>query len=325
MSFLDHLQSLHESVEDLFEQVELTTTEELLDEAVEKFADIPNTWKKSFVKGRASAGENSEMVVKTTGRIKNKSALNKVLKDTLNDVVNNAGAIIEIDGKSVAAIFSEYGGEKKYKIADDANKLKEVSRSHAGTFRNNYVRHYYKDSTLGIQETIDGIYAILGSAAAPVLNSKEEDETKHIKIAGIEDALSIFNITITVVGNDAQRAAKAKERADNRTTDDSNPVGSTAIRQKVITKFTKEHLEPLYKRIESNLPKLDSLEKMMANAIEGKTAEVNIKDITDDLNKLNSILNSFRSAYKTGKIKKGWQSELDYDMRWLNDRLKSIK
>ena len=219
MSFLDHLNALNESVEDLFEHVEEITSEEFLDESIEKFADIPATWKRKFSNtyiGRA--GENSEITIKTTGRIKNKSALTKVLKDTLttvNDKTETSGAIIEIENNPSAAIFRS--DDKKFNFVTDAGVVKQIVRSRRSYNRRGSRNTYqFNDSALGIQETIDRIERLLTDAAVDITNGQEEDESKHVNHVNLVDALAMLNVTIKIVAHDKVRAALQNDRKNNK-------------------------------------------------------------------------------------------------------------
>lgn len=325
MSFLDHLQSLHESVEDLFEQVELTTTEELLDEAVEKFADIPAVWKKKFSNAYdGKAGENSEITIKTTGRIKNKSALTKVLKDTLttvNDKNETAGAIIEIENKPAAAIFRS--DDKKFNFVTDAGVVKRIVRSRRSY--NKYTSHntyQFNDSTLGIQETIEKIERLLTDAAVDVTNGQTEDESKHVKHVDLVTSLSLLNVTIKIVAHDKVRAEISASRKDNKNIDTDS---LKANRRTTITKYTKEHIKPLYDDIQKSIPKFVDIDDLLLRAANGERVKIDLKDVKENLDNLNYVLNAFADAYKEGKIRSGWKNELDWDMKYLSDAIKKIK
>lgn len=319
MSFLDHLNESVINIEDLFEAVEYALVEDLLDESVEHFKDLPNAWKKIVAtKYGRRAGENSEVVIKSTGDIKNKSAFNKIFKQSLKDTSEAAGVIVEVEGVAAFAIINNY--DKKFSIVFDDGNMKKIGRSRWDRGSRWSAGRYIKwtDSTLGVQETIDAIEQILIDAVISKINGSIEDEDKKVKTANMNDVFGNLHIAVKVIMPDEKRKEKSASRIEAR---GDSTESLKANRRRVIKKYTKTHIESFIKDLKNDIPKIDDVEELLLKAAEGETVEFNVKDLQKRLDNLNYVLRRFTSAYKSGKIKDNWKGELDWDMQYLKDAI----
>lgn len=319
MSFLDHLNESVINIEDLFETVEYALVEDLLDESVEHFKDLPNAWKKAFTRYDKFAGENSEIEIKSTGKIKNKTAFNKLLKDSLKDTADNAGVIIEVDDMPVLAIINNY--DKRFNLIANDGNLKKIARSRwdRGTRHTSGRIHKWESGDFKVQESVDQITQTLVDLAIDKANAQIEDESKFLTSMSLDDVIASLNITVKVVSRDRQRIAKNVERSNERNF--GNKDSLAANRRAVIKKYTKENIVSLVDDIKNSLPKIDDVEELLLKAAEGETVEFNVKDLQKRLDNLNYVLRRFTSAYKSGKIKSNWKNELDWDMKYLKDAI----
>lgn len=322
MSFLDHLNESVINIEDLFETVEYALVEDLLDESVEHFKDLPNAWKKAFTRYDKFAGENSEIEIKSTGKIKNKTAFNKLLKDSLKDTADNAGVIIEVDDMPVLAIINNY--DKRFNLIANDGNLKKITRSRwdRGTRHTSGRIHKWESGDFKVQESVDQITQTLVDLAIDKANAQIEDESKFLTSMSLDDVIASLNITVKVVSRDRQRIAKNVERNNDRNERNfGNKDSLAANRRAVIKKYTKENIASLVDDIKNSLPKIDDIEELLLKAAEGETVEFNVKDLQKRLDNLNYVLRRFTSAYKSGKIKSDWKNELDWDMKYLKDAI----
>lgn len=321
MSFLDHLNESALNIDDLFESVEIID-EAMLEEAINKFNDLPAAWKKLTTSGR-NAGENSEIEVKSTGRIKNKTALNKLLKQSLTDAEENAGVIIEIDGNPIMMVL-QYYRDKKYRVVLNDGNMKKVikSRWDRGTRYSAGRMYTWQESDMRIQETIDAINDTLRRIANIKINNAEDDESKHTSNTSIEDTIAVLDITFKVLHRDAQRQAKQGERRDAKSDRDDFKNNARAV----IKKFTAEHVSGLVDEIKEQLPKISDVEELLNRAANGEKVVFDVKGIEERIKRLNRVLYYFEDAHKDGKVKdKSWNGQsakLSWDMKQLVSILK---
>ena len=132
----------------------------------------------------------------------------------------------------------------------------------------------------------------------------------------------MLNVTIKIVAHDKVRAALQNDRKNNKNVDNDS---LKANRRTTITKYTKEHIKPLYDDIQNSIPKLGDIDDLLLRASNGERVSIDLTDVKENLDKLNSALYAFTGAYKAGKIKSGWKNELDWDMKYLIDTIKDIK
>lgn len=322
MSFLDHLNESAINVEDLFENTEFTSEDEFLEESVKSFADLPNKWKKVFTRYDKVAGENSEIEIKSTGKIKNKTAFNKLLKDSLKDTADNAGVIIEVDDMPVLAIINNY--DKRFNLIANDGNLKKIARERwdRGTRHTSGRIHKWESGDFKVQESVDQITQTLVDLAIDKANAQIEDESKFLTSMSLDDVIASLNITVKVVNRDRQRIAKNVERNNDRNERNFGINDSlTKNRRTVIKKYTKENIASLVDDIKNSLPKIDAVEDLLLKAAEGEDVELDVAGLKSKIDSLNSILFAFKRAYKSGKIKSGWKNELDWDMKYLKDAI----
>ena len=322
MSFLDHLNEATMNLDELFESTTQVTEVEFLEESIKSFADLPNAWKKVFTSWGKTAGENSEIEIKSTGILKNKTAYNKLFKESLKDTTDNAGIIIEVDSLPVLAIINNY--EKKFNLLSNDGNLKKIARSqwNRGSFRRSSGLIKWESGDFKVQETFDQITKTLVNLAIDKANAQIEDESKFLTSMSLDDVIASLNITVKVVSRDRQRIAKNVERNNDRNERNfGNKDSLAANRRAVIKKYTKENIASLVDDIKNSLPKIDDIEELLLKAAEGETVEFNVKDLQKRLDNLNYVLRRFTSAYKSGKIKSDWKNELDWDMKYLKDAI----
>lgn len=322
MSFLEHLNESTIDVEELFENSEFSTEAEFLEEAIKSFADLPNKWKKVFARFDKVAGENSEIEVKSTGTIKNKTAFNKLLKDSLKETDTNAGVIIEVDDMPALAIINNY--EKRFNLIANDGSLKKITRSRwdRGTLNRSGRLHKWDSGDFKVQESLDQITQTLVDLAIDKANSQIEDESKFLTSMNLDDVIASLNITVKVVKRDRKRIEKNVERNNDRNDRNFGNKDSLATnRRAVIKKYTKENIAVLVDEIKDSLPKIDEVETLLLKAAEGEDVTLDVGTLKAKVDSLNSILFAFKRAYKTGKIKSDWKNELDWDMKYLKDAI----
>lgn len=326
MSFLDHLNEATMNLDELFDSTTYVAEEEFLEESIKTFADLPNAWKKVFARGDKFAGENSEIEIKSTGTLKNKTAYNKLFKESLKDTTDNAGIIIEVDGLAVLALINNY--EKKFNLLSNDGNLKKILRTQwdRGTLHRSGGLRKWHSGDLKVQETFDQITQTLTELAIDKTNSNIEDESKFVKTMTIDDVISTLDITVKVVKRDRKRIEKNVERSNDRNDRNfGNKDSLAANRRAVIKKYTKENIADLVNDIKDSLPKIDEVEDILMQAAEGKDVNIDVKGLKEKVDSLNSILFAFKQAYKSGKIRSGWENELDWDMKYLRDIIKKNK
>ena len=326
MSFLDHLNEATMNLDELFDSTTYVAEEEFLEESIKTFADLPNAWKKVFARGDKFAGENSEIEIKSTGTLKNKTAYNKLFKESLKDTANNAGVVIEVDGLPVLAMINNY--EKRFNLISNDGNLKKITRSQwdRGTLHRSGGLKKWQSGDFKVQETFDQITQTLTELAIDKTNSNIEDESKFVKTMTIDDVISTLDITVKVVKRDRKRIEKNVERSNDRNDRNfGNKDSLAANRRAVIKKYTKENIADLVNDIKDSLPKIDEVEDILMQAAEGKDVNIDVKGLKEKVDSLNSILFAFKQAYKKGKIKSGWENELDWDMKYLRDIIKKNK
>ena len=326
MSFLDHLNEATMNLDELFESTTQVAEVEFLEESIKSFADLPNAWKKVFTRWDKFAGENSEIEIKSTGTIKNKTAYNKLFKESLKDSADNAGIIIEVDGLAVLALINNY--EKKFNLLSNDGNLKKILRTQwdRGTLHRSGGLRKWHSNDLRVQETFDQITQTLTELAIDKANSNIEDESKFVKTMTLDDVISTLDITVKLVKRDRKRIEKNVERSNDRNDRNFGNKDSLADnRRAVIKKYTKENIADLVNDIKDALPKIDEVEDILMQAAEGKDVNIDVKGLKEKVDSLNSILSAFKQAYKKGKIKSDWKNELDWDMRYLRDIIKKNK
>lgn len=326
MSFLDHLNEATMNLDELFDSTTYVAEEEFLEESIKTFADLPNAWKKVFARGDKFAGENSEIEIKSTGTLKNKTAYNKLFKESLKDTANNAGVVIEVDGLPVLAMINNY--EKRFNLISNDGNLKKITRSQwdRGTLHRSGGLKKWQSGDFKVQETFDQITQTLTELAIDKTNSNIEDESKFVKTMTIDDVISTLDITVKVVKRDRKRIEKNVERSNDRNDRNFGNKDSLADnRRAVIKKYTKENIADLVNDIKDSLPKIDEVEDILMQAAEGKDVNIDVKGLKEKVDSLNSILFAFKQAYKKGKIKSDWKNELDWDMKYLSNIIKNNK
>ena len=326
MSFLDHLNETTMNLDELFDSTTQVAEVEFLEESIKSFADLPNAWKKVFARWDKFAGENSEIEIKSTGILKNKTAYNKLFKESLKDTTDNAGIIIEVDGLAVLALINNY--EKKFNLLSNDGNLKKILRTQwdRGTLHRSGGLRKWHSGDLKVQETFDQITQTLTNLAIDKTNSNIEDESKFVKTMTIDDVISTLDITVKVVKRDRKRIEKNVERSNDRNDRNfGNKDSLAANRRAVIKKYTKENIADLVNDIKDSLPKIDEVEDILMQAAEGKDVNIDVKGLKEKVDSLNSILFAFKQAYKKGKIKSDWKNELDWDMKYLSNIIKNNK
>ncbi len=326
MSFLDHLNEATMNLDELFESTTQVTEVEFLEESIKSFADLPNAWKKVFTRHDKFAGENSEIEIKSTGILKNKTAYNKLFKESLKDTTDNAGIIIEVDSLPVLAIINNY--EKKFNLLSNDGNLKKIARSQwdRGSFRRSSGLIKWESCDFKVQETFDQITKTLVNLAIDKANSNIKDESKFLTSMSLDDAIASLNITVKVVKRDRNRIEKNVARNNDRNDRNfGNKDSLAANRRTVIKKYTKENIADLVNDIKDSLPKIDEVEDILMQAAEGKDVNIDVNGLKEKVDALNSILFAFKHAYKSGKIKSDWKNELDWDMKYLRNIIKKHK
>lgn len=326
MSFLDHLNEATMNLDELFDSTTYVAEEEFLEESIKTFADLPNAWKKVFARGDKFAGENSEIEIKSTGTLKNKTAYNKLFKESLKDTANNAGVVIEVDGLPVLAMINNY--EKRFNLISNDGNLKKITRSQwdRGTLHRSGGLKKWQSGDFKVQETFDKITQTLVDLAIDKANSNIEDESKFLTSMSLEDVISSLDITVKVVKRDRKRVEKNVARNNDRNERNFGLKDSLVTnRRAVIKKFTKNNIEELVTDIKNSLPKIDELEDILMKAAEGEDVNIDVKGLKEKVDSLNSILYAFKQAYKNGKIKSDWKTELDWDMKYLTKAIKKHK
>ena len=297
MSFKDFLTApLNESVLD-----------QLLHESVETFADVPSKWKKLLA--YKYAGADSEIEVKNSGIIKNKTRFNSIFKTALEDSDSYPGVVIEVDNKPVMLIRTAFSNSNKFQIHFDNGNIKTVARSYRGT--------NYEDSDLNITESLRAIAETLVQIATAKHNESGAEDDKVERVSDAQ-MFSELDISIKVIQRDRVRIDKNNTRRDNAKIDSS----LTANARTVIKKYTKENIASGLTRLHNDIPSINDIEDLLVRAAEGEEVSIDINSIIDRLKALNAIITGFTSAYKTGKIHYPWDNgKIDGDVSWLKKRI----
>lgn len=319
MSFSNYLSEKRSTLVDVEYMVESTNVE-MLEEAIEKFADLPNAWKKILSKSSLKAGENSEVETHKYPA-KNEASFNKSISDAFKKSTENSFIIIEVEDQPFALLYnsnSDHDPEKFSFTTTDGNSI--TSRKFIdGNRRNNYKGYYAPQRYFKTNEAKDKLkFEVLEFAKTVIENGSE---------LRWDDLFKLLTINVVLVKGDAVRAEISSKRKDARDYVDNI---STA-KKKVIRNFMVDVVDNIVEDIKRSTIQLKDADELLDDILEGKELDYDaIKDLSSTINAkvsdLERILKAFKSAYNSGKIMNHnyWEEKAGagMDLKYL---LKAIK
>lgn len=293
MSFLNYLNEKNNN--DLVDYIIESVSVDVLEEAIENFADLPNAWKK-ILSRRSNAGENSEIET-FKYQVKNEASFNKAISDAFKKSVESSYIIVEVENQPFALLYntnSEYDPEKFALTTLDGKSI-TIQRYVNGTRKNNYKGYYVPKTYFKTNEAKDKLKdEVLGFAKSVI------EDGDNIEWADLFKKLSI---NIVLVKPDTIRSVVASKRKDNKAFVDNLNTN----KKKVIRKFMVDVVENIIEDIKNTSIIVKDANEILDDILEGKKVDfTSIKDnqttVANKFSELSRILDAFKSAYSSGKI-----------------------
>lgn len=282
-----------------------------LEEAVNSFADLPDTWKKIASAYDLKAGQNSKVtVIEEINKLKKVDDLFKFIRKVAK--ADGALKVIEVNGEPAVAIVRDKFDAGKYKVLKtDGNTIQRIERKiisgtgkWTGGKNGSFKPAKYRDAHYAysnLSDTATHAYGVLLDIAKDVNGMLDEP---------FKDAYDVFTVPgkfsfrAVAVHTDLERAGTAAERYALR--QDRNSM--TDVKQAALKKFITSKLAPSVKVAE------DKAREIFSDALAGKPYKISdldaaLKEVQKGISSLSG--ESFDSLMKNGAYRKSWEGKAE--------------